>query len=111
MLSLTGFQDSGWNPPKPDVADNAPFTTDLKLLLDDVQSELQVLMYNQPEEEKRHLKAFVSFQPANGDLQKLLGCEKCKSATATQVCAYPLLQTIKASPRKRTLSLTTTNTR
>ena len=74
---LTQIQDLGWDPPRPDVTDTAPFSTDLKVLLDDVDNELQVLMSKQPDEEKRQLKLHFSFTPATKEIQSLLGCDDC----------------------------------
>ena len=80
----------GWDPPRPEVTDTAPFSTDLKVLLDDVDSELQVLMSKQPDEEKRQLKLHFGFTPAAKEIRTLLGCDDC------MICFHLLAHALNA---------------
>jgi hypothetical protein len=70
-------QTEAWIPPKPDILDTVPFSSDLKILLDDVDHELQALMSKQPDDEKRMAKIHIGFTPAVNDFQRLLSCTDC----------------------------------
>lgn len=53
--------------------------TPLNILLDDVSCELDTLMNQQSEDEKRITKTFVELKPDINWAKKLLACDDCKS--------------------------------
>ena len=56
-----------------------PYSSDLRVLIDDVDRELEILMEQQPEVEKRDMKVHFRYQPAQKDLERLFGCHDCGS--------------------------------
>ena len=73
-------QDEEWLPPCPDISQIKPFTDPLRVLLDDVDKELLVLISQQPEDERRMAKPYSIPSLAMHDVERILGCQGCRRA-------------------------------
>ncbi len=56
----------------------------MNVLLDDVIHEVNVLLMEQPEEERRVAKIYIPATPALEEFQRLLGCRNCKISLLAQ---------------------------
>lgn len=65
-------------PPRPDTSDAPPFAQPLNILLDDVQTELLVMLCGASDEEKRTSKNYQNYAPAMPEFLKLLGSAYCR---------------------------------
>lgn len=70
-------------PPRPDAMAVTPFTNPVNILLDDVDKELLVLLDQQPEDEKRMAKVYLSSTLASVDFERILGSRGCRVVVFT----------------------------
>jgi hypothetical protein len=69
-----------WSLPEVDMSDGPPFEDPRKVLLDDVEKELQLLLSKRPWNESSRGKAvYFHPMPSYKTLQRVLGCLDCKS--------------------------------
>ena len=66
-------------PPCPDVSAAIPFENPSNVLLDDVEKEIDILLIQQPTEEKRLAKMPLISSDVIMDFDRLLGSTDCNS--------------------------------
>lgn len=72
------LQEETWEPPQPDLSATPPVSNPINRLLEDVEKELQVLMLQRPDDEKRASKVQYGLTSATRDLGKVLGTSDCE---------------------------------
>ncbi|KAH0542358.1 hypothetical protein FGG08_003203 [Glutinoglossum americanum] len=115
LLEFLGFtfdeaQDV-WLLPEVDVSHGPPFEDSLKVLLDDVDKELLILIAKRPWKESSKGKTAVYFHPLPSykNLQRVLGCLDCKIILFPHLVEYILMPNAKDDKRlssRRQIDLT-----
>ena len=75
---LTSIQDTDLVPPRLDPSDLQPFSSELKVLLDDVDKELTSVIAQHPEEQHRVTKAYMPLASSANEFNIILGSKDCK---------------------------------
>ncbi|KAL9584135.1 MAG: hypothetical protein Q9212_002294 [Teloschistes hypoglaucus] len=78
------LQEETWEPPQPDFSATPPVSNPINRLLEDVEKELQVLMLQRPDDEKRASKVQYGLTSATRDLGKVLGTSDYKKNLAAR---------------------------
>ncbi|MCJ1311014.1 ubiquitin-specific protease ubp2 [Agyrium rufum] len=86
LVEFLGFSKDGddWLPPRPDRTDETPYENPENLLLDDVEKELEALMIQQPDEEKRMAKVHFTFEPGLTAIEKMLGSHDYRKSLSSR---------------------------
>lgn len=80
-----------------EVNAKAPFNSPINVRLDDILNELQVLISERPNDEKRAIKFQYKPEGAVRDLSSVLGCLECESPSATQASYVASTDVVKTS--------------
>ncbi|KAL9590508.1 MAG: hypothetical protein Q9203_000685 [Teloschistes exilis] len=75
------LQEDTWEPPQPDFSAAPPVSNPINRLLEDVEKELQALLLQRPDDEKRASKVQYGLTSATRDLGKVLGTSDCEKPT------------------------------
>ncbi|KAL8693998.1 MAG: hypothetical protein Q9218_001297 [Villophora microphyllina] len=81
LFEYLGFvqEEEAWQPPQPETSANPPVTNPVNVLLEDVEKELQSLLLQRPDDEKRASKVQYGQTSALRDLGKVLGTTDCET--------------------------------
>ena len=87
LLHYLGFEIDGdfWLPPRPSSDQRIPFIDAQKILLDDVQDELSVLMSKEPTELVRSTRQIFQPAPAMPELSAILACKDYRRRAHSQI--------------------------
>ena len=90
LAEFIGFTRDGddWIPPRPDASTEEPFVTPQNVLIEDIETEIDILMAQQPDEDRRKEKVFFTLEPAMPQLERLLGCKGYKTTPASRTIDY-----------------------
>ena len=72
------FQGEDWAPPKPESAENLPFTDQVRVRIDDVEKELSVLISHASDDKRRRVEPVWAPESAEKELKAVLGCLECE---------------------------------
>ena len=86
LVEFIGFTRDGddWIPPRPDAKTSEPFVTPQNVLIEDVSTEVVILMAQQPDEDRRKEKVMFELEPAMPQFERLLGCRDYKTTPASR---------------------------
>ena len=86
LVEFIGFtrDEDDWIPPRPDASTEEPFVTPQNILIEDVETEVDILTAQQPDEDKRKEKVYCSLEPAMPQIERLLGCKGYKTTPASR---------------------------
>ncbi|KAL8663826.1 MAG: hypothetical protein Q9202_003511 [Teloschistes flavicans] len=103
MFEYLGFVrgEETWEPPQPDFSATRPVSNPVNRLLEDVEKELQSLLLQRPDDEKRASKVQYGLTSAMRDLGKIMGTSDYKKSPAARIKnsngpEHPFLPTLGA---------------
>ena len=86
LVEFIGFTRDGddWIPPRTDARTSEPFVTLKDTLIEDVSTEVVILMAQQPDEDRRKEKMWFELESATPQFERLLGCKGYKTTPASR---------------------------